>query len=48
MSKVIKKGKIVESKAIEMIEQIIAAYMDIHKKGILHRDLKPANVFLKG
>jgi len=29
------------------MKQIIAGYLEIHRKGIVHRDLKPTNIFLK-
>lgn len=36
-----------EQQAIIYMKQIVAGYLEIHKKGIIHRDLKPANIFIK-
>lgn len=48
LSKIIKKKRIQEQRAVQMIEQLVTGYLEIYRKGMLHRDLKPANVFMKG
>ena len=48
LSKLIKKKKLPEQRALQMIEQLVGGYLEIHRRNILHRDLKPANIFLKG
>ena len=32
--------------SIQIIEQLIAGYLEVYRKSILHRDLKPANIFM--
>jgi serine/threonine protein kinase len=46
LSKLIKEHKkMPESKAIDVLSQIINGYRGISRFGIVHRDLKPANIF---
>ena len=47
LSKLIQQKGMPETQAINYLKQIIAGYMEIHRKGIVHRDLKPTNIFIK-
>lgn len=47
MSKIIQQKGLPEHQAVNYMKQIIAGYLEIHRKGIVHRDLKPTNIFVK-
>lgn len=41
-----KNGLIVESRAYEMIRELLVAFSYAHKQGVIHRDIKPSNIFI--
>lgn len=44
----LKKRRIIPyHEAVEILNQIILGYQDVHNCGYLHRDIKPANIFYK-
>lgn len=43
---VIKRGKLSESEASDMLQKIFSAVSYMHNQGIVHRDLKPENLLL--
>jgi calcium/calmodulin-dependent protein kinase I len=48
LNSIIKKGSQPESKALNIILQIMEALAYMHSKQIIHRDLKPENIIFKG
>lgn len=36
-----------EEKAVQIVKEVINAFSEIHKKGIIHKDIKPGNLFYK-
>ncbi len=43
----IKKGLVMPSAAIAIVQAIAAGLAEAHRKGVTHRDLKPANILMK-
>src|SRR3990167_6966440 len=41
------QGTIEEHKAYTYLNQLVDAFLELHKSGIMHRDLKPANILLE-
>lgn len=41
------QGTIEEHKAYSYLNQLVDAFFELHKSGIMHRDLKPANILLE-
>jgi len=48
LNSIIKKGSQNESKALNIIYQILEALSYMHQKKIVHRDVKPENIIFKG
>lgn len=48
LNSIIKKGSQPESKALNIVLQILEALSYMHSKKIIHRDLKPENIIFKG
>jgi serine/threonine protein kinase len=42
----LKKYKLDESKAIEIIKQVLSGLNYLVGKGVIHRDIKPANILV--
>lgn len=41
-----RRGKMSESRAVRIVEQVLKSLREAHQKGIVHRDLKPDNIML--
>jgi serine/threonine protein kinase len=46
LSQHLRKNKLEEKKAIEVIKQVSAGLRCLVEKGVIHRDLKPANILV--
>ena len=46
LSQYLRKNRLEESKAIEVIKQVAAGLSCLVEKGVIHRDLKPANILV--
>jgi len=45
-SKILNKGKLPESEAIDYITQVAAAVNELHERNFIHRDIKPENIII--
>ena len=46
LSQYLRKNRLEESKAIEVIKQVAAGLRCLVEQGVIHRDLKPANILV--
>jgi serine/threonine protein kinase len=46
LSQHLRKNRLEEKKAIEVIKQVSAGLRCLVEKGVIHRDLKPANILV--
>ncbi|MDR0233172.1 MAG: serine/threonine protein kinase [Dysgonamonadaceae bacterium] len=42
-----RRGRIVESEAVQLFVEILSAASFVHRQGFVHRDIKPSNIIVK-